>query len=570
MKKNITYIILALCAIFTAGCKDDFLQDGSIPPDGDVTEEQFWGHPDWSRNFLNNIYSTVEHRYNLLDNWSMLSQGSDEAINSNLNSSINNFNNGTWSPVRTVDDVWTDMYTGIRKTNIFLDKIKTATIVPIDGLTREQDIARMRGQAFFLRAFFHFELVKRYGGVVIATKVFSPQENLNLPRNTFDECVEQIVLDCDSAIERLPLWTKSWATKDYGRATQTAAMALKSRILLYAASPLNNPSNDPAKWQRAADAAKALMDKNVHKIFNNYANMWVWNTGSNAYNDEVIFASQTYNGFDFDMNNAPVSYDGAVGRTNPTQELVDAFEMKTTGRPISDPLSGYSETNPYSTTGTTQRDPRLALTVMFNGQTFKSKPVETFIGGKDGIGVNVNATKTGYYMRKFISDNAIWNTSANANRRRPWIIFRYAEILLNYAEALNEAQGTAAAAQVLGAVNQVRQRPGIAMPALQTTNATGNGYVELTKEAIRTRIQNERRVELAFEEHRFYDVRRWKLGNLYFNKPVHGMRITKTGTTFNYERFQVENRVFYDKNYLFPISQNELNRAPALGQNPDY
>jgi hypothetical protein len=142
---------------------------------------------------------------------------------------------------------------------------------------------------------------------------------------------------------------------------------------------------------------------------------------------------------------------------------------------------------------------------------------------------------------------------------------------LNYAEALNEAQGTAASAQVLAAVNLIRARSGVAMPALQTTNAAGNGYVAPTQVEIRKRIRNERRVELAFEEHRFFDVRRWKEGEITFNKPVSGMRIVQlTPTTFTYTPFTVENRSFTAKNYLYPIAQNELNKAPALGQNPGY
>jgi len=567
MKTNIFFLIAACAGVLISSCNKDFLQDGSIPADGDVTEQQFWGHPDWSRNFLNNIYATVDHRYNLLDNWSMLADATDEAVCSNLNSSINNFTNGTWSPVRTVDDVWTDMYNGIRKANLFLVKAPASNIIPLDGLTFEQDVARLRGEAFFLRAYFHFELVKRYGSAVIATRVFNQDENLNLPRNTFEECVEQIVTDCDSAIARLPQWTKSWVDARKGRATQTAAMALKSRILLYAASPQYNPSNDPAKWQRAANAAKAIIDLNLHKLYTSYTNIFQWNVSGAAYNDEVIFASQTYNGFDLDRNNAPVSYDAALGRTNPTQDMVDAFEMKTTGRLITDQKSGYNENNPYS-----GRDPRLDMSVMYNGQTFKSKPVETFVGGKDGLDVNVNATKTGYYLRKFISEPAVWYGATTTSRRRPWVIFRYAEILLNYAEALNEAQGTAALAEVLKSVNLIRQRSGVAMPALQTTNASGNGYMEPTKEAIRARIHNERRVELCFEEHRFYDVRRWKEGELYFNKPVTGIRITRNSdNTYKYDRFTVQQtRLFSEKNYLFPISQSELNRASALGQNPGY
>lgn len=574
MKKNIFYILLAVSAIYMAGCKKDgFLQDGTVTPNGDVSEAQVWANPDFARNFLNNIYATLSDRYNLDNDGAMLASGSDEAVNSNLNSNINILNNGTWGPVRVVDDVYTAMYTGIRKTNMFLVNAPKSVIIPSDGLTFAQDIARLRGEAFFLRAFFHFELVKRYGSAVLVTRVLDADENLDLPRNTFDECVAQISLDCDSAIARLPIGPTDWAVASRGRATQTAAMALKARLLLYAASPQYNPSGDAAKWQAAADAAKRLMDTGKHAIYSSYQNIWLWNVSGAAYNTEVIFATQTLNTNTIETNNAPISYDGANGRTNPTQDLVDAFEMKTTGRSISDPASGYNASNPYA-----NRDPRLNFAIMYNGSTFKSKPVETFVGGKDGLGQNVNATKTGYYMRKFLSENAVWNNPSNTTIRRPWIFFRYAEVLLNYAEALNEAQGVAALSEILKSVNAVRQRKNtttaalsVDMPPLQTTNPAGAGYVIPSKEELRKRIRNERRVEFCFEEQRFYDVRRWKEGETSLNKNVTGMRITLVSPgVYSYQPFVVENRVFTAKNYLYPISQNELNRAPSLKQNAGY
>jgi hypothetical protein len=575
MKKNIVKLCLILTAACFAGCeKTNFLQDGSIPPDGSITEQQEWANPDFARNFLNNVYATLQMRYSLDGDGAMLASGSDEAVNSNQNSSINIFNNGTWSPVRTIDDVYTSMYSGIRKANIFLVKAPTSAIIPSDGLTFAQDVERLRGEAYFLRAFFEFELVKRYGSMVLVTKVLDPGDNLDVPRNSFDDCVRQISLDCDSAIARLPEWTQSWTVgsdrSKYGRATQTAALALKSRLLLYAASPQYNVSGDLAKWQAAADAAKALIDRNRHKLYTTgttaYQNIFLWNVSGAAYNDEVIFATSTANNANVETDNAPISYDGATGRTNPTQELVNAFEMRTTGRPITDPTSGYSATNPYN-----NRDPRLSLAIMTNGSSFKNKTVETFVGGKDGLNANVNATKTGYYLRKFLAEAAVWNTSSNTSVRKPWIIFRYAETLLNYAEALNEVQGAAAAPLVLAAVNQIRARTGVAMPALQITNPAGNGYVAPTKEAIRQRIRNERRVELCFEEHRFFDVRRWNEGEITFNKPVSGMRITQTTSgVLAYQTFTVEDRVFTPKNYLFPMAQVELNKAPALKQNPGY
>jgi len=587
MKKNIFYLVLAIVAIYVAGCKkDSFLQDGSFSGTNDITEAQLWANPDYSRNFLNNVYSVLSDRYNL-DDGALLASGSDEAVNSNLNSSINILNNGTWSPSKTFDDVYAAMYVGIRKANMFLEKVDGSAIIPIDEVlpanvpanqTYAAQVDRLKGQAFFLRAFFEFELLKRYGSFAIVTKTLNVTDDLDLPRNSFDECAKQISADCEEAILRLPLSPTEWRTTDRGRASQTAAMALKARLLLYAASPQYNPSNDLTKWQAAADAAKRIMDTNKHAIYTSYPNIWLWNNG--AFNSETIFATSTLNTVAIETNNAPISYDAANGRTNPTQELVDAFEMKTTGKPISDATSGYVATNPYA-----NRDPRLGFTVLFNSASiqpalssnalyvatlFKSKPVETFVGGKDGLGLNVNATKTGYYMRKYLSESAVWAGTV-ANVRRPWIFFRYAEVLLNYAEALNEAQGVGAQTEILRVLNLIRDRTGVKMPLLQTTNAAGNGYVIPSQVEFRKRIRNERRVELCFEEHRFYDVRRWKEGEITFNKPVTGMRITQTSaTTFTYTPFTVENRVFTAKNYLYPISQNELNRAPKLGQNPGY
>ena len=554
-----SFLILLVFCLAVAGCKKDFLHDGSTT-EGPITDAQLWGNDNYARGILNNAYFTVLDEYSLDGNGAMLASGSDEAVNSNLNSSINILNNGTWSPVRTFNDVYSSMYSGLRKVNLFLANVSRAAINPTAELTtsdslsmtQEAQVARLKGEAFFLRALFHFELLKRYGAVPLATRVFDRDEDLNLPRNTYQECVDQILLDCDSALARLPEWTQSWNTSNRGRATQTAALALKSRTLLYAASPLNNPGGDAAKWQLAANAAKALIDRNKHSLINPYNNIFLFGTA--AYNNEVIFATRALNRNDIELNNAPVSYDGALGRTNPTQEMVDAFEM-TNGKAITDPTSGYSETNPYNS-----RDPRLGLTINYNTRTFKSKPVETFVGGKDGLNANVNATKTGYYLRKFMNESVTWNVQSVTNSRRPWVVFRYGEILLNYAEALNEAQGPVS--DVYRYVNMVRQRTGVNMPVLPAG---------LTKEAMRLRIQAERRVELCFEGHRFYDVRRWKLGESVLNRPVTGMRITKNANgTYSYQRFAVESRVFSAKNYWFPFSQNDINRQPALIQNPGY
>lgn len=540
-------ILPLLLTVSLIACKDDYLEfdftDGNIRNEADV-----WNSDRNARGFLSNVYFGIFNRYNLDGNGSMFSQASDEAVNSNLSSNINIFNNDTWGSLRTNDDQYANLYDYLRRANMFLEKSPGSAINPAT------DIPRLRGEAFFLRAMFHAELMRRYGPIVLATKSYKISDDLDLPRNSIDEVVAHIVRDCDSAAVMVtPGGLVDQAAGDKGRIGQTAALALKARVLLYAASPLNNPTGEAAKWQRAADAAKAVMTLNKHSLLTQAVLPNLWNYGSQAYNAEVIFASQTDNNNTLELNNAPISYDGARGRTNPTQELVDAFDVRSTGKPITDATSGYNPANPYN-----DRDPRLALFVILNNSTFKGRAVETFEGGKDNVPTNLNSTKTGYYMRKFMIESAFWGVGTAINVRRPWVIFRYAEVLLNHAEALNEAQGPVA--DVYTSVNLIRTRVG--MPALPAG---------LTKDQMRERIQKERQVELCFEDHRFYDVRRWKKGEQLFNRAVTGMRITKTGTTFTYARFPVETRIFNEKMYRFPIPQAELNRAPKnLKQNAGW
>jgi hypothetical protein len=540
-------ILLVICL----GCKKDYLSFDYT--DGSIREEDVWKSDRNSRGFLNTAYAGLINGYSVDGDGALLAAASDEAVNSNLSSAINIINNGTWSSLRTFDNQYNNMYSYIRRTNLFLENSPGSAIIPAT------DIPRLRGEAFFLRAMYHFELMKRYGPIILATRSYTTSDNLDLPRNPVDEVVAQIVLDCDEAAKLLPVSQADYGVADRGRATTGAALALKSRVLLYAASPLYNLSGDLSKWTAAAAAAKQLIDLNKNSLLTlaQLGNLWDFQVAVSNYSPEVIFATNVSATNSIEVNNAPVSYDGAKGRTNPTQELVNAFEMKVTGKPITDNTSGYSAANPYSTTGATARDPRLALFIMYNGQTFKSKPVETFSGGKDNVPTNTNNTKTGYYMRKFLSESAAWAPGATTNRNRPWIFFRYSEILLNYAEALNEAGGLLA--DVYPYVNQVRTRAG--MPALPAG---------LTQSQMRDRIQNERRVELCFEGHRFFDVRRWKKGAEFLNRPVTGIQITKVGTTLTYTPFTVESRIFAERNYLFPIPQVELNKTTKLSQNPGY
>lgn len=564
------YIIKAFSIFLVAGlsaCNKDFLEyDYAV--DGTISEEQVFASNEHATNFLNNAYRGLvegkngDFRYTLNGEFG-LATGCDEAVSATPGSSINVFNNGNWSPTLLYDDVYAQQYRALRTVNIFLKNAGKSAIIDNATLTKQTLI----GEAHFLRAMFHFELLKRYGGVIIAARPFTLEENLNLPKNTFEEVAAHIVADCDTAAAYISYETSvDHGSALKGRATKAAAMALKSRTLLYAASPLNNPSNDMSKWKAAADAAKAVIDMSgaKHGLLTLAQLPNLWNYGTLAFNKEVIFASETLSATTIDVNNAPPSYTDGRGRTNPTQELVDAFEMKSSGLPIDASGSGYDPMNPYA-----GRDDRFSLFINHNGLAFRGVNIDSRVGKKDNnptVAVD-RTTATGYYMRKFM------NTTNVAATRRVYVFFRYAEILLNYAEALNELSAVPAL-EVYTAVNSVRRR-GIAenavgLAALQSTNATGNGYVPATRDAMRLRIQNERRIELCFEEHRFFDVRRWKLGERYLNKPVTGVKITGETAPYTYTYFTVQNRTFSDKMYLYPFAQTQLAKAPALIQNSGW
>lgn len=556
--------VFLLVIIFTA-CKKDYLEyDYNI--DGTLSKEEIFSSDRHARGFLNTVYlglgtNTATTRFELNSELG-LAAGSDEAVSANLSSHINILTNGSWGPTNTYDVMYSDSYRNLRRANLFLENAPTSAIAPAT------DVRALMGEALFLRAFFHFELLKRYGGIILATRSFSLEDNLNLPRSTFDETVAQIVKDCDTAAATISdvTLTQQLSTNK-GRATKAAALALKARTLLYAASPLHSTANDISKWQAAALAAKAVIDISGtnHGLLTVAQLPTLWNFSQLPYNREVIFAAQTVNVNSIDQSNAPPGYDGGGGRTNPTQELVNAFEMKATGRPISEgAISGYRPTDPY-----TGRDDRLRLFINYHGNTWRGVAIDVSEGGKDNNPQNdVNrTTRTGYYLRKYLSESSRYSTGGTTTTRRAWVYFRYAEVLLNYAEALNETLA-APSPEVFASINLVRQRVGL--PALQSTNPNGNGYVPNNRDAMRARIQNERRVELCFEDHRFFDVRRWKKGEELFNQPVTGMRITKNGTALTYTPFVVENRIFSARMYLFPFPTAETNVATELVQNPGW
>jgi hypothetical protein len=516
---------------------------------GGITEEELFGSYTQTESFLANIYFTGINAGDWMPVYSFTyAAACDEAkCPYNFSYGTTVFTNGLVSPTNNSIDIWSKTYQNIRKANILIHHIDH---VPANDARQEAGKLRMKGEAYFLRAFFYAELYKRYGAVPLINRPLGIEDDLQLPRNTEEEVVAFLMNDCDSAALLLP---PTYSTDNLGRATKGAALLLKSRVLLYAASLLHNPDNNLDKWQRAADAAKAVMDLNVYRLDDNYKTLFHTRTSP-----EIIFQStinQVWKVVDNDWvrHTEPPSQGGGWGNLQPLQNIVDEYEMSN-GKMITDPSSGYNAANPY-----VGRDPRFYQSIIYNGSKWAGATINTHVGsGVDGLNFNTASTKTGYYVAKLLDENATLITSYKPGSHY-WIFMRYAEALLNYAEAQNEALGQPDAS-VYNAINQVRARKNVNMPPLPAG---------LSKEEMRQRIRHERRIELAFETHRFWDLRRWRIGTQE-GTAAYGMRITKTGTTFNYEKFLVENRVYRPAFDLFPIPQSEIEKDPALIQNTGY
>jgi hypothetical protein len=333
-------------------------------------------------------------------------------------------------------------------------------------------------------------------------------------------------------------------------------MALKARTLLYAASPLHNPTNSQAKWITAAQAAKALNDQ----LSATYTPLPAYSVVVNSLTSkELIFEKREAASRRFEEANTAVGFIGGNTGTCPSQNLVDAYEMKATGLGINEEGSGYNPANPYI-----GRDPRLAATVLYNGSAWKTLPVEIFYDGLNGPPKS-HSTKTGYYLKKYLIESISLGPINPSVAYHVWVLFRYAEVLLNYAEAMNEAYGPELTGPApldnmtaLQAVNIVRAR------ATMPNFSTG-----MTQAAFRTKLRNERRVELAFEDHRFWDIRRWEIGDQVKN--IYGIDITKDGSgVLTFTPKLVETRFWDDKMYLYPIPQKEIFINNNLKQNTGW
>ena len=475
------------------------------------------------------------------------------------------FATGTVNPSIISKDAWDLPYTNIRRVNLLLKHLPQT---PIPSHIRNV----MKAEARFLRAWYYAILLKHYGGIpLLGDAVFNVTDKIPAVRNTYKECVDYIVSECDAAAGALPM---ERIREDYGRASGGAAMALKARVLLYAASPLFNGGNiapqNPLtgytdnvteRWKLAADAAAAVMRSNAYSLYED-------NTTTPGYgfykvftmrvNPEYILARMQGGNRELETAWQPPSRDGAHGGF-PYQNFVDAFGMAN-GKGITDPASGYNPNDPYK-----DRDPRLAYSIIRDQTPLiqnngLKEPVNIYLGS-DGKGVSQDAvyagTPTGYYTNKMLDENIAANFIHGSQRCFP--LMRYAEVLLNFAEATNEYTGPVQ--EVYDAVEQVRKRAGLSPYQLPAG---------LSREQMREAIHAERRVELAFEGHRFWDVRRWKIAEQTETKMMNGMEVRRAGGNVSYTIFPVRKHNFRTAMYLWAIPQSETAKSPELTQNPSW
>ncbi len=606
--KNICYLSLLMLAMFLGvSCKDSSFLDETVTSDIDF--EAVFSDSTYTVGFLTEIYIDIgfdispKRFAETLETYGGLQGGCDEMefkSKPKVTTDVQ-FATGTINPVAVADDAWKKCYTNIRRVNIFLEGIQYA---PLQEGRKMTYIAEAR----FLRAWYYSILLKHYGGVpIINEDVYTVEDQINMKRNTYEECVNYIISECNKAIPALP---NRPTGRDYGRAGAGACRGLIARVLLYGASPLYNgssfgkdsscpkelvgyPTEDHERWRLAAEAAAAVIASGNYKLYTTSKNEYF---GDGAGFALLFLAEDTeqHSGHVLDWRRSegrerenlfqPPSRGSNVDGGFPYQELVDAFLMKdgsrpilgynADGSPIINPESGYDDSNPYE-----NREKRFYHSIYYDQSIIMNKeimePINTYLnpdGTSSGQDAVHQGTPTGYYNGKMLDRQRAGNFIHTGQQSIPLI--RYAEILLNYAEAQNEYAGPKS-----GIIGGQVFTPYDAIIAIRKRAAIeeGDGLYGLkdnmTQEEMREVIRHERRIELAVEGHRFWDVRRWMIADETENRMMTGMEVQlQADGTKTYKRFDVREHVFRaDKSmYLWPIPYKEEVKSSDLIQNPYY
>lgn len=538
-----------------------------------------YGH---MQEMIANIYAQLDYDHG---SYGGAFQGSatDESVYAKQGTSIETFYNGAWSPSNAQSSMWTSCYAGIWDANHYLKNFAYGNTFP--ELAANDDYrAQMRRyelssyEVRALRAYYYFCLVRQYGDVPFYTDDLKPEEANALSRTPAKEVFEFIEKECDEIGESLPY---NWGTDlagqtgdgaQTGHVNSAMVWALKARTALYAASPLFNTGNDKELWKTAALANKKVLDYCTKEGKNfsgsKYTDIWSPTSADQVVSSgEIIFVRRIGQLNNLESRNFPMGVQGGNGGNCPSQTLVDAYEVLENGGTTSRDFDWNNAADAKNPCATANRDPRMAYTVAVNGETkwpiYNTTGLQTYYGGVNGEPL-VGGTPTGYYLKKLVDGNVDLRTGKNTKTVHNWVLFRLGEFYLNYAEAVFNYLGSADATSAefpmsaREAVNIVRAR--VKMPPL----AAG-----LSNDEFRQRYEKERFVELAFEGHRFWDLRRWKEGKKL--EDVKELKITKNADgSFTYTPTIVHRMDWNDKMYLFPIPLSEKMKNENLGQNPGW
>ena len=574
MKRIKIFSAVAVGLLALASCTDQMNYNEYYVYDRDYMTQEF-GRVE---GFLTTAYNEMDYDYGGYYSNALMASATDESEYAYNGNSIEDLYNGALNPTNSHATFWTSSLKGIAYCNLFLDEFadeKFTNYEYNDDYAQQMfKYKNMRWEARFLRAYYYFRLVRQYNGAPLYCHNI-PADDLNrLPMSSADKVFDFIKASCDSIKDSIVVDYTNLGDMaitgqiETGRANQLAVLALKARAALYHASPLFNQNNEAELWHQAALATKELVDsaeKQGKALAATYDCLWA----ANNYTDkkatqEILFYRSVADANTLEKANFPVGLEGCNGGNCPTQDLVDAYEMQSTGKGIKEEGSGYDAQNPY-----TGRDPRYELTMCHNETkrwpNWASEPIYTYQGGANALPLN-GGTPTGYYLKKLLNA-AVDTRPATANTmKHSWVIFRMGEAYLNYAEAVFQyfkSQGRADAADATSAEFPVSARELASKTRLRSKmKAMPAG---MSNADFWAKYQNERRVELAFEGHRFWDVRRWKEGAKYFSK-ITEMHITKNEDgTYTYTPKTV-NRVWDEKFNFFPIPQSDIMKNPNLDQ----
>ncbi len=557
--KRLFYIIAACLALPSCNYLD-FDETANV-----YTQEDIYDYYTKSAQMLTNVYSYMPQDFGTIDG-AMRDCGCDDAEYANTAGTIQAMNNGNWSASNTVDTKWS-LYYGIRAANEFIEAIAEADFSRFEYNTNYatwmDKLQYHPYEARVLRAHYFFELARRYGDIPMPLTRLSIDEANSITKTSFDDVIEFIVEECSECAENLPATYNTVLGSEYGRVTKGFAMAVKTKALLYAASPLHNTQGSTDKWKEVATAAYAMttLERSEGTLEYSLDSNGVV-AGNTLDSREIVLVRLNSQSSTFELYNFPVRFtygerSGSIYGVFPTQNLVDAFQTEN-GYDVTLDSDGswvtsdtqFDPSSPYD-----GRDPRLARTVLYNGAWFKGEKIDVATGGADHFAIAEGGTATGYFIRKYIQETSSFVQNATVTNYHYWVIYRYAEAVLTYAEAMNEAFGPSYTdadypLSAIDAVNLIRTNAG--MPELANSPSYRLSYNN--QEGLREIIRNEWRVEFAFEDHRFWDIRRWKIGADTQTK-IYGVEISASG---DYSRPLYETRKWDDKMNLYPIPESEL------------